>query len=180
MAGVVCCRSDRMTDLMSERIKRWVENALGELTPTNPMHVHLDELVPDLGVAPLVVLPKLREPFLELIAALGSRVEHVMASLTLPLASVETAICRQPDVATLDFDFTGESPSLYLVDRRVGMRLWTGERYRVALKDYSPFDPAIADVVFFYEVYRDARGMADDWELARSIHGQHYPASMRV
>ncbi len=169
-----------MTDPMSERIKRWVEHALDELTSTNPMHIHLDELVPDLGVAPLVVLPKLREPFLEVITALGSRVEHVMASLTLPLTSVETAICRQPDVATLDFDFAGEPPSLYLVDRRVGMRLWTGERYRVALKDYSPFDPAIGDVVFFYEVYRDAEGMANDWELARSIHGQHDPASMRA
>ena len=169
-----------MTDLMSERIKRWVENALDELTPTNPMHIHLDALIPHLGADPPVVLPKLREPFLEVITALGSRVEHVMASLTLPLTSVETAICRQPDVATLDFDFAGESPSLYLVDRRVGMLLWTGERYRVALKDYSPFDPTIADVVFFFEVYLDAQGVASDWEFARSIHGEHYPASMRA
>jgi hypothetical protein len=50
----------------------------------------------------------------------------------------------------------------------------------VALKDYSPFDPTIGDVVFFYEVYRDAVGLASDWEFARSIHGEHYPASMRA
>ena len=49
---------------MSERIKRWVENALDELSPTNPMHIHLDALIPDLGVALGVVLPKLREPYL--------------------------------------------------------------------------------------------------------------------
>jgi hypothetical protein len=92
------------------------------------MHIHLDALIPDLGVAPVVVLPKLRAPYLEVIAALGSRVEHVKASLTLPVTCVETPICRQPEVATLDFDFAGEPPRLYLVDRRAEMWLWTGER----------------------------------------------------
>jgi hypothetical protein len=33
---------------MSQRIRRWVENALDELAPSNPMHIHLDTLIPDL------------------------------------------------------------------------------------------------------------------------------------
>jgi hypothetical protein len=164
---------------MRLRIRQWVEEAMDELSPTNPVHIHLNDLIPDLGIDPRVVLPRLRAPYEDVIAALGARLADVMPSLILPLKCAETLVCGWPDVRKPDFDFAGERPSIYLVDRREGIWLWRGERYRVALTGYTPFEPALEDIVFFYQTLRDEAAREEDWEYARSIHGEHYPRSLR-
>lgn len=161
-----------MTDRSSvgKVMEHWIETNLSQLSMTNPLHVHVDELL-STAHSRQDPLEALEEAFFKAIDSLGQRLIEVMPAAVIPLTSTPTLVCRPPAAGHLDPG--SESPSIYLLHRDGAKALRLGELYRVPMPEFTIFR-SHPDVFLFYETFRAERVRALGWDYTRTVLGEYY------
>jgi hypothetical protein len=126
------------------------------------------------------MLEAIRQPYLETIRLLGDRSSEIMPVLVIPLTPVRRMVPKPPNLSRLSRSLSSEPPSIYLVHRRASALLRLAEVYRVHLPEFRLFDEPQEDVTFFYEVFRNDKARAWNWEYTRTIVGEQYPPQLRT
>ena len=154
----------------------WLSTALSAVTPTNPVHIHLDELVDDPRHAHSLSMAI--ELWLMMVDILKPRLGELSAELMLPIGG-ETRRLRTgaPSWDSIRRLVTrqDEPPALYLIDRR-GWMLWsTDEEYRIPIA----VPPSLPDgTKACYSSRRSADAVRDNWEYGRCVFVQWYPREL--
>jgi hypothetical protein len=165
-----------MEEAIARRLAVWLNDALPEVTVTNPVHIHLDELLErDIGRDEAVSLSI--AAFRVLIHLLTEREMPVQPILILPLTPGTTELGARPppNIHALLDDLDGlEPPSLYLSHWQTYAFPWIIEEYRVPLA-FRLFDPPLAGRDVHFSELRTQAAIAAGWEFARSIRAWYYP-----
>jgi hypothetical protein len=160
---------------LAKVMRNWIEENTGIVTPTNPLHIHLDEFIQS---APgEEVFQVVHETLVEGIHTLGPRLVDIMPVGVIPLTATRRMTVRPPSEARMPLG--AESPSIYLIHRDGARALRLGELYRVPFHRVGT-SYTHPDVFCFYEVFRAEKARRLGWEYTRTILCEHYLPEHRV
>jgi hypothetical protein len=164
-------------ELSKTRLRRWLDEALGHVSPRSPQHVHLDQLGAGEATGESALLLA-SEAYALVLGHLGDRALEFKAVLFLPLHDSETLVPRPPSPERLLEELAPEPPSIYLLSREVEKHLDLREEYRVPHALNLPV-ASRPDVFAWYRVHRSEEARRQGWEYSRHLLLEHYPATLR-
>jgi hypothetical protein len=157
------------------KLDAWIDVSVTKVKPGNSIHIHADELFPDVVGSPQATLDLLASSYIRTIEILSGRLEQVMPVLVIPLRDAQELVCEPPPSSGLSGDLSTEPPSISLVHRDTARLPRLRESYRRFLSDFHMFDRPMPNVKFVYECSRSEEERIQGWEYTRTIFGEHYP-----
>jgi hypothetical protein len=157
-----------MNNSLDKRISHWLTNSLPIVTVTNPVSIHLDDL---LGESMADIISPAMQSFLILLEQLRIMQMPVKPGLVIPLVSLSNKIERAipENLTSLKKQLCHEPPSLYLLDWATSEHQLEGEAYWSPLS-FSILDVASSDIQIYYKEIRYSLAIKDDWEFARAVY----------
>lgn len=157
-------------------VQNWVRRVFLDPPDLLLQEKHVDEFVPSFD--PRFSVGLTLHLYHALLEAVNPLAADVMAMAIFPLGYSTDLLADIPVTSDLQSVVDpDESPSLYLASRRFQVSLKAGEIYRRDL----PQDEVVARsgvVRAVYQVMRTEKGVQEEWEYARSVHFEHYPADL--
>lgn len=167
-----------LLDALTKPVIDWMSDVLRNIGPAEAVGLHSDELARRAGLEDHSGLEVALYGFVALVSALDRRAEDYMAMLSIDLEVSDALDSRVPPTTNLEAQMSSEPPSIYLVDRRMGLYLRRYEGYRCPMPGTRLLDGELRDVYFFYECNRSEQARMEGWEYSRKIYAEHYPPSL--
>lgn len=164
-------------ELNTKRLQLWLDEALRNVTPQAPQHLHIDQLGAA-GATGEAALSLASEAYAFVLERMGDSATDVKAVLFLPLHDSEALDPQPPSRAQLVEELEHEPPSIYLLSREVEKHLDIREEYRVPYALNLPVTSR-PDVSTWYRLYRSGEAYRQGWEYTRHIMLEHHPATLR-
>jgi hypothetical protein len=162
-----------------DALEAWLARSRAQLSDTNPVHIHVDELCPQIRAHRRRWLPNIVRLYADAILLLGESVDQIQPILVIPLKELNKMTCNVPPFTRIESLLASEPPSIYLCRREAAKHVRLIEVYRRYLAGFRPVRQQIEGVFFFYEVARVERSRRQGWEFTRTILGEHYPSELR-
>lgn len=103
-----------------------------------------------------------------------------MPSLYIPLEYTEALVAGPFDAETLVQQINyNESPSLYLTERALRMKLLTIEQYVFPLRASDFLEDNNKGIHVYYNATRSGEDVKNGWEYGRNIVAEYYPEAFR-
>jgi len=161
-------------------VETWCTEKLQFVTPTNPISIHLDELLSFTKGNPegLMIAFKIYQNLIEFLTTLDMPIKPIMV-IPLKYSDSRVALLAPNSFEDLCTQYDAkESPSLYLID-------WQGCKFAAPCEEYCVpliFELPI-DTIKVYSYYREYRyqlGIDRNWDFSRAIYAEYYPDGLLV
>lgn len=169
-----------MSDLLNQKIERWIENNLHLLASHNHLSIHIDTLLGE-GINQSEIISTSLEVFTLLVGQTEKQKISARPGLVIPLLSDSyqlEAVVPQ-NLEEIENQLNDEPPSLYLLDCKVLKYLAIYEEYKCPLS-LELFKDIREGTYIYYREFRDATAIKNEWEFSRCVYVEYYAADYRL
>jgi len=168
------------TGYVENLIKQWLVTNLPTVSVTNPVTIHLDELIGDtiFEKNTLTVSIDVYQTLVEQLVALETPVKP---GLVIPLVSSSRKLTMKVPLNLEELIHQrdqNEPPSLYLID-------WRPNKTRVVCEEFhTPLSfnlLTIGNQVYsYYREFRYSLGIKNNWEYSRAVYVEFFPDGLLI
>jgi hypothetical protein len=159
-----------MTEILHQRIEKWIANNLKLVSIYNPVSIHIDDLLGgDVKKSETISTSILA--FLTLVKRMQELEMPAKPMLVILLINIGKKIKRAipHNLVAIESQLDIEPPSLYLLDWSPAEYFETCEEYRSPLT-FKLINNSIDGIYIYYREFRYAMGIENNWEFSRGIY----------
>jgi len=163
-----------MNELYHQKIERWIEAGLKNLTVRNPISVHINDLLNIELEEPQIVSISLMS-FTALVIGMRKRQMSAKPGLVIPLSTGSFHLTANvpSSLREIESQLDIETPSLYLLSWNIARCVEVYEEYKSPLA-FELISASFKGAYAYYREFRDATAIKNGWEFSRCIYIEYF------